>query len=382
MDVFVHRNGGIGILAKATAKRAVPVIILTGIESGIVEVPLESCALHFLCPVTTRRTTFPGLDNLFIFGLTTATLVRCGKVDCSVHLGAADGERAGCVALSAVIGHGNRCSVVGIGCSDACRGYREAVAADADGQGLGQVSALNGDGLAHAFARVGTHVNGRAIGRRRQHRCRGSTGIPHTTLLVSPDVFYQLRIVDKGVTVLLDTIYRIVAPGFKRAHGIIAVPLQQLVDGPISQSQIGAGSEHDIAGTAGIVAHTRHVACREIEINTREVALVLVGDLKHSAVISAKGACAQFAGTLGHAVGTVAKRMIAAFVVHPSVNREHVMQVGVGSITIAPTPPAVGNRVLTVVAVSNAAVITALVAAIGVLCRGIAVDNGCAVAVC
>ena len=96
---------------------------------------------------------------------------------------------------------------------------------------------------------------------------------------------------------MLNAIDRIVASGFKRAHGIVAVPLQQLVDGPISQSQIGAGSEHNVAGTTGIVTHARHVACREIEINACEVTLILVGDLKHCAIISAKGACAQFAGS-------------------------------------------------------------------------------------
>ena len=119
---------------------------------------------------------------------------------------------------------------------------------------------------------------------------------------------------------MLNAIDRIVASGFKRTYRIVAVPLQQLVDGPIGQSQIGAGSEHNVAGTTGIVTHARHVACREIEINAREVTFVFVSNLKHSAVISAKGTRAQFPCSIYSACITISKWIITTFAVHKSVN--------------------------------------------------------------
>ena len=68
--------------------------------------------------------------------------------------------------------------------------------------------------------------------------------------------------------------------------------------------------------------------------------------------------------------------MVASLIIHPTVNGEHVMQVGIGSIGVRAAPPAVGNRVFTVVAVAHAVIVAALVAAPGVLAGRVTVDDG------
>ena len=98
---------------------------------------------------------------------------------------------------------------------------------------------------------------------------------------------------------MLNAIDRIVASSFKTAHGIIAVPLQQLVDGPSSHAFVGTRTEHDIAGTSGKVTDASHISGGKIEINACKVALVLVSDLKHGTTVTAKGTRAQFARAIG-----------------------------------------------------------------------------------
>ena len=78
------------------------------------------------------------------------------------------------------------------------------------------------------------------------------------------------------------------------------------------------------------------------------------------------GAVAQFAGSAWGAVGTVTEGVIAALVVHPSIDRIQMVQVGVHGVLFS-APPTIGHRVLTVVAVTDTAVIAALVGSIGVL---------------
>ena len=57
------------------------------------------------------------------------------------------------------------------------------------------------------------------------------------------------------------------------------------------------------------------------------------------------------------------------------------MQVGVRCISLRAAPPAVGDRMLTVIAVAHATISTALVITIGVLRSRITIDNRIAIAV-
>ena len=183
--------------------------------------------------------------------------------------------------------------------------------------------------------------------------------------------------VDKRVAVVLDTIHRLVAVRFQRAHGVVAMPFQQLADSPRRQVLVGTVGEHDIAVILSPRAHTVHVANNHIEIGTREVALVLVGNLKHGTRITAVGAATQLAGSSGRTVSTVAEGIIPSLGIHPTVNRINVEQVGVHRVSIffSSTPPAVGHRVLTVIAVADAVVGAALAGLIGVLHVGVTVDD-------
>ena len=159
------------------------------------------------------------------------------------------------------------------------------------------------------------------------------------------------------------------------------MPLQQLVNGPCCQALVRARTEHDIAGTTGKIAYAGHVPNGKIEINAGKVALILVGDLKHSAIISAECTCAQFTCSLGCAIVTVAERIVTALVVHPSINGEHVMQVSVSRVRTRATPPTIWNGVLTVIAVTNTVISAALTTAVGVLRRRISVNNSIPIAI-
>ena len=166
----------------------------------------------------------------------------------------------------------------------------------------------------------------------------------------------------------------------QRAHRVVAVPFEQLADGPWCQMLVTAVGEHHATTTTGPRADAVHIAHHHIEISTREVALVLVGYLKHRSRVSAMGAVAQFAGSAWGAVSTVTEGVIAALVVHPSIDRIQMIQVGVHGILIS-APPTVGHRVLTVVAVADFTVVAALACTIGVLRGRVTVDNDISIAI-
>ena len=189
--------------------------------------------------------------------------------------------------------------------------------------------------------------------------------------------------IDEGVAVVLYAIDRLIALRLKCAHRVVAVPFQQLADGPRSQVLVTAVSEHGTAFALSPGTHLVHVAHHHIEISTREVTLVFVGDLKHRACIAAVGATSQLAGTPRRAVGTVTEGIVATLGIYPSVHRIDVEQVGVHRVGIffSSAPPAVGYRVFTVIAVTKAVIGTTLASLIGILRGGITVNDDVVLAV-
>ena len=110
------------------------------------------------------------------------------------------------------------------------------------------------------------------------------------------------------------------------------MPFQQLVNGPSGQAQIVTGREHGTTCSGGVIAHPDHIAGSKIEIHAREVALILISDLKYGTIVAAESASATFTGALRCAISTITKRIVTALGVHPSVNGEHVMQISISSI--------------------------------------------------
>ena len=107
----------------------------------------------------------------------------------------------------------------------------------------------------------------------------------------------QLRVIDKRVSVMLNTIYSLIAVRLQGTYRVIAVPFQELTDGPRRQVLIVAVGEHGTALALGPSAHAVHVANHHIEIGTCKVTLILIGNLKHGTRITAVGATSQFAGS-------------------------------------------------------------------------------------
>ena len=259
-------------------------------DARIGEVPSEGLALHRLVGIVAiTRAALPCLDGLGAATAATAA-VGCREVDRRAHFTAGDCQRASGVSCRSRIGNGHRRAVVCSRCSDARGCHSKACSAHSHGQRLGQVAAAHGDGLAHAAAAVGAHIHCRAIGGSQQCGSGSTSTTPCLTLLVAPDVFHQIRVVNKRVAVMLNAIDSIVTRHFKGAHRVVAMPSEQLVDGPCRQSLVGARAEHYTTRATGEVADAGHIARGKVEINAGKVTLVLVGHLKHCAAVSAESA--------------------------------------------------------------------------------------------
>ena len=213
-------------------------------------------------------------------------------------------------------------------------------------------------------------VDGRLVGGAVDRRLRHAARRPLLRALVAPYVFDHLGMVDEGVAVVLMAVHHIVAVLLLLAHGVHAVPLQEQTDGPLREHGITVAGEH-VAREAGDAVV---VACRHIEVAAREVALVLVHGFEHRLRISRERAFAQFAQRLhrpagGHrtAAGTFAVGVVAALTVHLAVGGIDMECIAVHRRRIV--EPALGERVLAVVAVAHHLIVAACLARRPVLGR-------------
>ncbi|MPM78456.1 hypothetical protein SDC9_125467 [bioreactor metagenome] len=170
----------------------------------------------------------------------------------------------------------------------------------------------------------------------------------------SPDGIDPFGIINKRIAIVLYGIHFIVAVNFFGTYRIKRVPFQQHVFSPVAQ----------IAAAERSSAPRRHfifVADAHVEINSCKITLEAVNGLKHSACISWIAAGSSFAAILRSPVGgtNLTVGPVAALSVYFSVGRNNMKNIAVHRRRS--TEPALRNRVFTVVAITFAAVVAALV---------------------
>ncbi len=164
----------------------------------------------------------------------------------------------------------------------------------------------------------------------------------------------KLGMVDKGVAVALHFIYCVVALDFLVADRVLTVPFQQQVHRPCSEKRIAVAGEH-----VALPARVDVVVARcHIEICACEVALVFIIRLENRAAVPRERARTAAAERFHRSarrhvrtVGTLAERQVAALIVHIAVGRIEVIEVGIHRISVV--KPALGERVLAVVAIAD-----------------------------
>ena len=173
------------------------------------------------------------------------------------------------------------------------------------------------------------------------------------------DVRHPLWVVNEGVTIALNLVDLVLAVHLVVTDWIKSVPLTEDVLHPSVDLRV-------IDTFLVAALELSHVSGRHVEVATRQVALERVshlpaGDLaKVGCVANAQAATVvsdvDLATLLNRSV-----RVVTATVIVVSVSREDVVKVGVGVLVCAfASPPALGPRVLSIVAVSFFLVVTTL----------------------
>ena len=182
--------------------------------------------------------------------------------------------------------------------------------------------------------------------------------------------------VDEGVAVFLMLVDTVVAFDFFLAHRVLTVPFEQKIKRPGVETGVRAVAEHIAAPSGNLIV----VAGDHVEIRTRDVAFVFIHRLEHFARISGESADAELAqsvyaavgGQCG-AVGALPVREVAALTVHFAVGGIDVERIALHGIGLA--EPALRHRVLTVDAIANFAVITAMLFALSPAFSGIDIPD-------
>ena len=205
------------------------------------------------------------------------------------------------------------------------------------------------------------NVDGRAIGGRCDYRRHTTAFIPRHILHCAPHVFHQFRVVDVGVTVVLEVVGCIITLQFFFAYGVLPMPFQHQIQVPRLIHRIAGAVEN---GAGGAIAFPRGnfgiVACCHIEVGACKVALVFVVGFPHLATVARSGAIAQAAFAIVAAVGeacaafTFAIGVAAALIIHVAIGGIHVEEVALHGRCFL--KPALRERVLAVHGLTHTAV--------------------------
>ena len=231
----------------------------------------------------------------------------------------------------------------------------------------GQCSRRSGNNRSTCYIRSPNLIINAVVGARRgrQREClRG---------LVAPYKLHQLRVIDKRITVALQTLHSVVAHFLFLAHRVVAVPIQQQTQRPRLNSGIGGAVANKHRVLRGLPAQFLLVGANHIEIGPRKITFVHVcrfkhlrraakpttQTLRHVPYVAARvlrrhiglaliSACTG-RKTAGHTTNRVAQRIVLLGVVGRAVRREQVMQVGVSDrIAALAAKPTIRHAVLAV----------------------------------
>ena len=154
------------------------------------------------------------------------------------------------------------------------------------------------------------------------HQIRGL----HHRLGLSPDFFYPLRVVDKRIPIALQAENSLVAGYLLFAHRILFMPLQQKVDGPLSQTVIGAS----VQDRRHPLCYQVFVASHHIEIGTCEIALVFIRRFEHLVIVTYRSAASNLTdSTFPCRLIDFPERHIAPHRVYMDIGRIQMEQIGV-----------------------------------------------------
>ena len=245
--------------------------------------------------------------------------LAAGQSECARGIGGGSGAGVGHLDCGACVGLG--CGYGGCACGKSAAGH-------GDGERLRELHALNRETCLGSLAGGGeAKVERSAAHRFDKYRLLHAAGSPALAHAVAPDVFHQLGVVDEGVAVVLRGIHGIVAVNLLLAHGVLAAPLEQQVDGPRGECGIAVAGQHVAVPRADAAV----VGGSHVEVVAGKVALILVVGLKHRAAVAREGASAQLAkgthaaaGAECVAVGALAIGIVAALAVHLAVGGHNV----------------------------------------------------------
>ena len=215
---------------------------------------------------------------------------------------------------------------------------------------------LHGDGVGY-IDRGNTQVDGRASLRSLDIGSLLTRRRERLVTTVAENQIDQFGIVDEGVAVaLLRCIHGLVAVNLLLAHGIHLVPTEQHVELPLYDMRIGRHED-----TAPVV-DTVLIARSKIEIGTGKVAFILVVGFEHRTGISGRYTLAPLGEAVFRTRSTrahLAKGIVAAHAVYLAIGR--IDMPGIRHHGRLFAEPALGYRVLPVVAVAFARIGTTLI---------------------
>lgn len=182
--------------------------------------------------------------------------------------------------------------------------------------------------------------------------------------VVGPDEALQAGAVDEGVAIALELVDGVVAVALLLADGVVVAPLDEHADGPVGHARVagvfgveGVGGDGLAEDCARPVGQTVLVAHHHVEVGAGEVALPLVGGLKHLRYLCGSSEGGRGGAQLGVTVGAglghgayLAVGVVAAHAVDPSVDGIDVEEVGLHGAMLA--EPALRHAVLAVEAVA------------------------------
>ena len=154
-------------------------------------------------------------------------------------------------------------------------------------------------------------------------------------------------------------VHRLVTGNFLGTDGVGAVPLHEHLQRPVRERLVTVVGIVQLVA-AGPCAHHALVAGDHIEIDAGEVAFILVIGFKHGSGVAIVGALAQLAEhgnaqflvDIGLAAGTNSVGIVAAALVHKTIDRDNHHQVGEHGSNLA-AKPTLGERMFAVDAFAN-----------------------------